>query len=336
VICQLVGEEAARDFWRSYRDDYITKEDIQLLARVGFNSVRVPFNFRLLVTEGDSPALEGVGYELLDRVIRWCREENLYVVLDMHAAPGGQTGDNVDDSWGYPFLFESAASQELTISLWQKLADRYKLEPAVIGYDLLNEPIAPYFDKAQLNPKLEPLYKRIVAAIRRVDPNHVVFMEGAQWGSRFEMFGLPFDDKVAYSFHKYWTEPTQAVIQSYLDFGAKYNVPLWMGESGENHDEWISRFRTMLEQNDVGWCFWPYKKMSPTRCIASIPKSGDWDAVIAFSELPRASFEEIRNSRLPRDTAMKALNNLLEGIKLENCAINEGYLQALGLMTGSR
>src|SRR5207244_652305 len=81
---------------------------------------------------------------------------------------------------------------------------RYRNELAVIGYDLLNEPIAPYFDTASLNPKLEPLYRRIVSAIREVDRNHIIFLGGAQWDTNFKIFGSPFDPKVAYTFHKYW------------------------------------------------------------------------------------------------------------------------------------
>src|SRR5690348_10180988 len=108
VFNQLVGERAARAFWKSFQDNYITLDDIKFIKRAGFNSVRVPFSYRLFVSPGNPEKLEGVGFEMLDRVIGWCKQENLYVVLDMHAAPGGQTGDNIDDGDGYPFLFESA------------------------------------------------------------------------------------------------------------------------------------------------------------------------------------------------------------------------------------
>src|SRR5919205_2566591 len=136
VVNQLVGDTEARRFWKAYRDNYVTAEDIRFIKQSGFNSVRIPFDYRLFVTEDEPRRLEGVGYELLDRVVGWCRKEGIYVVLDMHAAPGGQTGDNIDDSWGYPFLFESAESQELTVRIWRKIAERYHDEPTVIGYDL--------------------------------------------------------------------------------------------------------------------------------------------------------------------------------------------------------
>ena len=331
VLNQLVGEDEARRFWKAYLDNYVTADDIRFIKRAGFNSVRVPFNYRLFVSEGEPRRLEGVGYEMLDRVVGWCRREGLYVILDMHGAPGGQTGDNIDDSWGYPFLFESPESQQLTIDIWRKLAARYAREPAVLGYDLLNEPIAHYFDAAHFNPRLEPLYRRIVAAVREVDKNHVVFLGGAQWDTNFKVFGPPFDPKLAYTFHKYWMEVKQEAVQEYVDFSAKYGVPLYMGESGENTDEWIKSFRELLERNDIGWCFWPYKKLDATSCVASINRPADWDAVAAFADHPRTTFEDVRKNRPPKEKVERALADYLEGIKLKNCRVNEGYLKALGL-----
>ena len=331
AINELVGEDEARKFWKTYRDNYITQADIRFIKQSGFNSVRIPFNYRLFVTDGTVPRLDGPGYELLDRVVSWCRSEGLYVILDMHAAPGGQTGDNIDDSFAYPFLFESAESQELTVNLWGKIATRYRNEPAVIGYDLLNEPIAHYFDTASLNPKLEPLYRRIVSGIREVDRNQIIFLGGAQWDSNFKVFGSPFDPKLAYTFHKYWMTVNQDAIQEYLTFRDRYNVPVWMGESGENTDEWIESFRKLLEAKNIGWCFWPYKKLDATSCIVSINVPDDWAMIVDFVDGPRKSFEEVRKRRPPKEKVQKALNDYLERINFANCRINSGYLKALGL-----
>jgi endoglucanase len=331
VVNELVGEPAAHRFWQSYRANYVTEADIKFIKQSGFNSVRVPFNYRLFVTEDKPTGLAGPGYELLDHVIGWCKQAGLYVILDMHAAPGGQTGDNIDDSWGYPFLFESAESQELTIKIWQKLAARYKDEPTVLGYDLLNEPIPHFFDTAYFNPKLEPLYRRIVAGIRVVDRNHVIFLGGAQWDTNFKVFGPPFDDKLAYTFHKYWMDVKPEAIQEYVDFSQRYNVPIWLGESGENTDEWIASFRTLLEQNRIGWCFWPYKKLDATSCVVSIKPPADWNVIMAFADEPRLTFEEIRKARPPKAQVERALADYLEQIKFKNCRVNDGYLKALGL-----
>jgi endoglucanase len=331
VINELVGEDEGRRFWKRYRDAYVTQEDIRFIKQSGFNSVRVPFNYRLFVSDSASTKLEGEGYRRLDDVVGWCRKENLYVILDMHAAPGGQTGDNIDDSWGYPFLFESAESQDLIVNIWRKIAARYRNEPTVIGFDLLNEPIAHYFDAANLNPKLEPLYRKIVAGIREVNRNQLIFLGGAQWDTNFKVFGPPFDTKLVYTFHKYWMEVNKGAIQEYLDFRDKYNVPVWMGESGENTDEWISSFRKLLEANNIGWCFWPYKRMEATSCVASINAPAHWDTIIGFAEGPRTTFEEVRKHRPPKAKVQTALSDYLERMKLANCRVNRGYLNALGL-----
>ncbi len=293
--------------------------------------MRIPFNFRLFITDYPFRELKGPGYQLLDQVIEWCREENLYVILDMHCAPGGQTGDNIDDSYGYPHLFEDEISQQLTINIWRKLADIYKDEPIIIGYDLLNEPIATYFDAEKLNPLLEPLFKRITSAIREVDNNHIVFIGGAQWNSNFRIFGPPFDDKLVYTFHKYWTEPTQEVIQEYIDYGNMHNVPIWMGESGENTNEWITDFRTMLESNNIGWCFWPYKKMKSDRGVVSIKQPEDFNLIIDFAGSGNYSYKYIRENQPDFKKVKSALNEYLENCKFQNCIININYIKALGL-----
>jgi hypothetical protein len=331
AINQLVGEDEARNFWQTYRDNYITRDDIHFLKQAGFNSIRVPFSYRLFVSDARPSRLEGSGYELLDRLVDWCRRESLYVILDMHAAPGGQTGDNIDDSWGYPFLFENSESQQLTVELWRKLATRYQNESAVIGYDLLNEPIAPYFDTAALNPKLEPLYRKIVAGIREVDRHHLIFLGGAQWDGNFKVFGPPFDPNLVYTFHKYWFSVNEDAITEFLAFREKYNVPVWLGESGENTDEWIDSFRRVLEAHNVGWCFWPYKKLDATSCITSIKPPPNWNVIVGFADGPRTTFEEVRKRRPPIDEARKILGEYLEQVKFANCRINHGYLKGLGL-----
>jgi len=331
VINELVGEDEGRRFWKTYHQNYITQADIGFIKRSGFNSVRVPFSYRLFVSETTPVRFEGEGYGLLDKVVAWCKQEKLYVILDMHAAPGGQTGDNIDDSWGYPFLYENPESQDLLINLWRKLALRYRNEPAVIGYDLLNEPIAHYFEAGKLNLKLEPLYRRVVTAIRQVDRNHLIFLVGAQWDTNFKVFGPPFDAKLVYTFHKYWMDVNQGAIQEYLDFRAKHNVPIWMGESGENTDEWINSFSRLLEANNIGWCFWPYKKLDATSCPVSIDLPADWGAIVDYAEGPRLNFEDVRKHRPAKEKVRKALNDYLERVRFANCRVNRGYLKALGL-----
>ena len=249
----------------------------------------------------------------------------------MHCAPGGQTGDNIDDSYGYPFLFESKTMRKLTIDIWSKIANRYKTEKYLMGYDLLNEPIATYFDKTKLNPYLEPFYVELITAMRKYDSNHIVFIGGAQWNSDFSVFGPPLDNNSIYTFHKYWTATDKSVIQSYIDYSDQYKVPIWMGESGENNDQWINEFRTTLEENNIGWCFWPYKKLDASSNVLSINKPEDYDLIINFAESDRKSYENIRNNKPDAAKTKKILAEYLENIIMKNCKVNKGYLNALGL-----
>ncbi|MDP3581884.1 MAG: cellulase family glycosylhydrolase, partial [Ignavibacteria bacterium] len=323
MIKELIGADEARSFWKTFRDNYITKEDINFIKASGLNHIRVPFNFKLFLVEDHPEIWLEEGFKRLDDVIKWCREENLYVILDMHAAPGGQTGDNIDDSWSYPWLFEDEQAQKTTFALWKKLADRYKDEKIVIGYDLLNEPIPHYMDnKEELNKLLEPLYKKITKAIREVDENHVIILGGAQWNMNFKMFGEPFDKNSAYTFHRYWMSPEQKEIQDVIDFVNKYNVPMYLGESGENEDAWIDTFKVLLEKHELGWCFWPYKKMDSSRGMAQFVKTKEWDEIVKYAETPKKHFGEVREAKPPREVVKKALADLLENCKFKNCTIN--------------
>lgn len=332
VFHELIGPAETDQFWKTYLDHYITDKDIHYLRSLGMNSIRVPFNYRLFTKEYYlGQANENHGFELLDRLIGWCKKEHLYVVLDMHCAPGGQTGDNIDDGDGYPFLYESEKDQQLTADIWKRIASHYKDEPTVLGYDLLNEPIATYFDKNHFNPFLEPLYKRITAAIRTVDKNHIIILGGAQWDSNFDPFGKPFDNKLVYQFHKYWTPPTQKVIQPYIDYRDKYNVPIYCGETGENTNGWVDSFRVVLNKEAISWHYWPYKKMDNTRCVVQVKKPQYYDEIIEYAEGDRKSFAEIRNQR-PKDVdhIRKAMAEYLRNCLFENCLPNAGYTKALG------
>jgi len=334
TFSELIGPEAVKSFWQKFLDLYITADDIHYLKSIGMNSIRIPFNYRLFTKEnymGDNDATRGFRY--LDRVIGWCKKEKLYIILDMHCAPGGQTGDNIDDSDGYPFLFESEENKKLCSSIWKKIASRYKNETIIIGYDLLNEPIAHYFDKEKLNPLLEPLFKQITKAIRETDRNHILFLGGAQWNSNFEPFGIPFDSKLVYTFHKYWTPPTKEVIMDYINFSNKYNVPIYCGETGENENAWVETFRKVLDSNYIGWHFWPYKKLNNTRGIVKFNIPVYYDSLIVYTKIPKNNFEEIRKNR-PKDISeiKKALEGFLENCRFENCIQNKEYIKALGFL----
>lgn len=331
---EMVGPDFTDQFWKTFKDNYITREDIAYIKQTGMNSIRLPFHYKLF-TDEDYMGLKSNqdGFARVDSIIKWCKAEGLYVILDMHDAPGGQTGDNIDDSYGYPWLFESETSKQLFSEIWKKIADRYKNEPTVLGYDLLNEPIATYFtNKEEINKLLVPVYKRGVEAIRSVDPNHIILLGGAQWNSNFSMFDeKAIDSNMLYTCHRYWCDTLQSNLQDFIDFRNKVNLPLYMGETGENTDEWVGGFRRLMERNNMGWHFWPYKKMEKTSCMVHIKKPANWDLIVEYTQKPRNNFNEIRAARPDQELVKKAMLELLENIKFAHCIKNQGYIKALGM-----
>jgi hypothetical protein len=331
VFRMLLGERVAFRFWDSYRDTYIAEADIQFIAAAGFNTVRVPLHYGLFVDQDGPDRLAGPGYALLDRLIGWCRGVGLKVIIDMHAAPGGQTGVNHDDGVGYPLLFYVPRYQRLTIALWRALAERYKDEPTVLGYDLLNEPISPYHDEDYLNPRLEPLYHDIIDAIREVDPRHVVFLAAGQWSSNFRVFGPPFAYNVAYTYHKFWATPTRDSVQDYVNFSNRYDVPLFLGETGELNDKWNIAFRTLNEQFGVSWCFWTYKNLDSASTVISVSKPRGWEAFMAVASVAPEEMAAVPHPDRAEAAAIAA--EFLSAIRLENGHVNRGYLASLGLQS---
>lgn len=335
AFCELVGPDFTAEFWREFKKNYITQADIAYIKQTGMNSIRLPFHYKLFTDEdymGNTLGQEG--FEIIDRLLDWCRQEGLYVIFDMHDAPGGQTGDNIDDGYGYPWLFESEESQQLCCNIWKQIAQKYADDPIVLGYDLLNEPIAHYFkdDYPHLNAALEPFYKKCTAAIREVDKNHIILLAGAQWNSNFSVFSdWKFDDKIMYTCHRYWCDTLQNNIQDFVDFRDKVNLPMYMGETGENNDQWVGAWRRLMERNNIGWHYWPYKKMARGACMMLVTPPENWNVIVEYTKKDRNSFAKIRENRPEQALVRQALTDLLENIKFANNKKNEGYTQALGM-----
>jgi endoglucanase len=156
-------------------------------------------------------------------------------------------------------------------------------------------------------------------------------LDGAVWASQFNWFGTPFDSNLIYTFHKYWVEPTQNNIQEYIDFGNKYNVPIWMGESGENSDNWIETLRTLLERNGVSWAFWPYKKLNSDSCIRKFNVPTDWSTIVNYIEGDRSSTTKIAQNRPPFAQINASFKDLINKLQFNNTVVNSNYIRALGL-----
>lgn len=330
----LVGPDETAQFWSNFKDNYITEADIEYIASTGANTIRLPFHYKLFTDEdymGRSSNQDG--FARIDSVVNWCRNNNLYLILDMHDAPGGQTGDNIDDSFGWPWLMESKKSQDLFCDIWTSIADRYKEEPVILGYELINEPVATYFgpDQDRLNSALLEVYKKGVEAVRSVDKNHIILIGAPQWNSNFApLEDVDFGPQIMYTCHRYGGDPTPEAIKSYIDFRDRAGLPMYMGEIGHNTDQWQADFVKVMKDNNIGYTFWPYKKADGS-CMVGITLPEEWDEVLKFAESPHHTYSEIREANPDRAKAEIALNKFLENCKLRNCTPQVSYISSMGL-----
>jgi hypothetical protein len=242
-------------------------------------------------------------------MIEWCRAHGLWVVLDLHGAPGGQTGTNIDDSpRGLPDLFlVGGAFRDLTVILWQQLARRYRDEAVVAGYDLLNEPLPnEYADR--FAPDLVALYRELTAAIRAEDPDHLIIYEGTRWSTDWSIFTEVWDPNSMLQFHKYWSPPDRPSIAPFIEIGERLGLPIYMGEGGENNLDWLQTAFQLYEDCGISWNLWPWKKLDTITSPRSIRPPAGWEAIRAYAEG--------RGPRPADGVIATALTDLLEGIRL--------------------
>ncbi len=274
------GAEKAALFWKTYREIFIGTKDIQLMSKLGFNCLRLPVNARLF-TENDvseSTSFENsVAICELDRIISLCESVGIYCVIDLHSVWGGQNPDwHCDNNIGEPLFFNNEEFRAKTVLLWEKIAFHYKDNPWVGGYDLVNEPC--YFDKS-LDTVLLSFYESCIQSIRKVDTNHLIFLEGNTYARDFSMFSDNPDDKVAYSFHYYpflqlEKKPQTGDLKELLKQSLYKDVtlthlqnlgrPIWCGETGHpmhkiDHIKFLSVFIELLEEMNISWSLWPHK-----------------------------------------------------------------------------
>jgi hypothetical protein len=303
----------------------ITKRDIDSLKAWGFNSIRLPMHYNLFTLPIEKEPVAGqntwlkTGFELTDKLLSWCKNNKMYLILDLHAAPGGQGNDRpiADVDTLKPQLWESEANQQKTVAFWRKLAERYANEEYIGGYDLINE--TNY--KMEGNELLKKLFLSITQEIRKVDKNHIIFIEGNQFANDYTGLTPPWDNNMVYSFHKYWNSTTVETIQKYLDMRDKFIVPLWMGESGENNNEWFKEAVKLFESNNIGWAWWTIKKIGSESGIMDVTRPKGYQTVIDYwaGKSPKPTITE----------ATATFMELAENVKIEKCKVNYGVLGAL-------
>ncbi len=285
VVYRALGKEKADFLFDRYLEYFFTAADARFIRSLGLNLVRLAFNYRHFEDDMNPTVLRESGLKHLDRVIKICADNEIYTILDLHAAPGYQNQDWHSDNPSQQALFwQHKHFQDRTVWLWEKIAERYKDNPWVAGYDPLNEPSDPS------GVLLKPFYQRVVAAIREIDPDHIIFLEGNRYSQDLSVLGPPIPN-VVYTLHDYappgfifggaypgFTRGEyydKNILRDRLIKNCRYmlenQTPIWVGEFGPVYtgipENDAMRYQILEDQlsfyKELGanWCLWTYKDL---------------------------------------------------------------------------
>jgi len=297
VVSETLGEEKANFLFDRYLEYFFSEEDAQFIHSLGLNLVRLPFNYRHFEDDMHPFTLHETGFKHLDRAIELCARHQIYTILDLHAAPGYQNQDwHSDNPTAQALFWQHKHFQDRAIWLWEIIADRYKDNPWVAGYDPLNEPSDP--SKMAINS----FYRRVFEAIRKIDPDHILFLEGNHYSQDFSVLEPPFEN-VVYSPHDYATPgfidggPYPGVSRGeYIDrsvlhanflntcqYMLENQTPIWIGEFGPVYtgipEKDAPRYQLLKDQlalyQEFGasWCLWTYKDLGLQGVVSPRPDS---------------------------------------------------------------
>jgi hypothetical protein len=260
------------------------------------------------------------GWNLLDSVLQWCEDYNVYAVLDLHSAPGGQSTSFTADPDFLINLWNGSINQTRTKRLWKAIASRYQNRGIIAAYDLLNEPnVTPDAD-------MLTMYHDLIDSVRSVDTHHMLSIEGNNYAQNFSMFTSLPDPNMNFQFHIYsWLYNNADSITAHINYNTyisnSLNVPIWCGEWGENDYTHLDTTLTILN-NPIykvsGSSFWTWKKMKTTfqyPYYNGIDTTHEWNTSMAW----------VSNTSLAAPSALvmqTGINGFLNNIKEPNCTFN--------------
>lgn len=281
------SERQAAEFQHQWRLNYVDQRAISDIKGLGSNSVRVPFHYNLFWADGQA---KDDGFVYLDRLVKWCRAESVYVLLDMHAAPGyqnpGDHADNIKSNAKQPretVQFWDGDNVEIAARVWRHIADHYKDEPIILGYDLINEPVPQDGREVELLPSMITMRN----AIREVDGDHMIVAEGSWWSSDLSKLdwtdkqvqaatgvSAQWDQNLVYQLHHYGDVKDTLGRESMAN---TLNIPIILGECGET-DAGNLLATTRWARKNLAGCFpWSFKKMSHDKTLWTIPPNSDYE-----------------------------------------------------------
>lgn len=335
MLENLTDKETTDLFYEQWLTNFFKEEDAELISSWDFNTIRVPLHYNLFTPPIEEEPTQGEitwitkGFEMVDNLLSWCEAHDLYLILDLHGAPGGQ-GKNADISDydpSKPSLWESELNKQKMVALWGKLAERYHNKKHIGGYDLLNETNWDLDNTGNdsgctcnENTPLLELYEDVIDVIRQYDTNHIIFIEGNCWANNFN--GLhslaTYDNNISFSFHKYWNYNSQSEIQGLLNLRDNLNIPLYLGETGENSNTWLTDMVKLCESLNIGWSTWAYKQMDIDEPLTIV--SDKWQAIVDYTN---------GGVKPNKATAKAAMQEMVDNLLIENCTFNEDVVYAI-------
>jgi aryl-phospho-beta-D-glucosidase BglC (GH1 family) len=196
-MLKVLGKEKYEFFFDRFLHWFFTEKDAEFFASKGLNCLRVPFNYRHFEDDSNPRVLKESGFKHLDRVIEVCARHKIYTILDMHALPGGQNpGWHSDNPTHVASFWIHKDFQDRAVWLWEQIAARYKGNPWVAGYNPINEPCDPE------HWRLPAFYERLEQAVRKIDPDHILWLDGNTFAIEWKFFDKKLPNCV-YSLHDY-------------------------------------------------------------------------------------------------------------------------------------
>lgn len=314
-LTKVLGDKLSDYFFEQMADQFFNEEDIAFLSGLGANCIRIPLNYRHFEDDLMPFRYKEKGFQRLDHIIDLCEAYGIYVILDMHSIPGWQNCHwHSDNERGANLLWTHKHFQDRLVGLWEEFARRYHNRSIVAGYDLMNEPSTgnpsgehgfDFYEHYNSNwNMLNEIYQRIITAIRVIDQQHIIFLEGDNYARNFDGLSASTDQNVAYSSHNYtapswgpkpypgefmnatWNKGTHE--KAFLEhegtvLAKKHQVPLWVGEFGSQYlgpvEQVPYRLQSMDDQLDVyskydiHFTTWTYKDAGVMGLVTLDPES---------------------------------------------------------------
>lgn len=202
AFAEVFGTEKSQSFFEAFTMQFLKDEDFVFLKNAGVNVIRVPFNHRLFIDDENPDVYKEEGFRYFDRLVALCKKHEIFLLPDLHTAPGGQNPDwHSDNQTGVPQFWHFGLFRRQIAALWKAIAERYAEETWILGYDLLNEP----FLIPPREGMLHAFYQEVTEAIREVDQNHLLFLEGDYFAMDFSALLEIQDEQTALTFHFYPT-----------------------------------------------------------------------------------------------------------------------------------